>query len=100
MSDPVEMYRIVLRAYPISLEDGEEAAKYIEDDVRKNRPWLENPDCIYETSTLSLIFKAENGYDSTGLALRADFANFIIGSVINLGDFDIDVESVTKFYKR
>jgi hypothetical protein len=99
MPEPKEMYRIVAKAFPIPAHEGEQAAKDIVEDIIKNWPFQESPVCTYETDTHSLILKVENDYDSQGFHLYETFTNFVIGWVCDLADFEVKIESVTKFQR-
>jgi hypothetical protein len=68
------MYRIVLACKGITASAGATGAQDITEEFR-HRPWHQNVTCDWDGS--QLVLKADNDFDSEGLALRDEFSDAI-----------------------
>lgn len=86
------MYRIVLACSGIPADEGPAGAECIQ-EAFAHRPWHTNVKCKWNGS--ELILQADNDYDSNGLALMDEFSGEISACILDAGDGDIEVVSVT-----
>jgi len=86
------MYRIVLACSGIPADEGPAGAECIQEAFTR-RPWHTNVKCKWTGS--QLILQADNDYDSNGLALMDEFSDEISACILDAGDGDIEVVSVT-----
>ena len=87
------MYRIVLSCDGVPAEAGSAAADIVEEFT--HRPWHKNVACAWEAGRL--VLRAENDFDSDGLALTNEFSDAISACIKQGFDGGIKIESVTPF---
>jgi hypothetical protein len=87
------MYRIVLAATGIPIDEGPAGARCISEEFA-HRPWHQNVTCEWDGTRL--ILTAENDFDSDGLALMDEFSDAISGCLKVAGDGSIVVQSITE----
>jgi hypothetical protein len=86
------LYRIILECNGVPVHAGAEAARDITKEFIQ-RPWHQNVRCEWDGSRL--ILRAENDFDSDGLALRDEFSDAISAYIQDGFDGDIDIVSVS-----
>lgn len=86
------MYRIVLECTGIPAHEGPSGARSITEEFA-HRPWHKNVSCEWDGRRL--ILQADNDFDSNGLALVDEFSDAISACIKNVGDGNINVQSVT-----
>lgn len=86
------MYRIVLACSGIPADDGLAGAESIQ-GAFTHRAWHTNVKCKWTGS--QLLLQADNDYDSNRLALMDEFSDEISACILDAGDGDIEVVSVT-----
>lgn len=86
------MYRIVLVCKGVPTRAGPAGARDITEEFR-HRPWHRNVSCEWDGS--QLILKADNDFDSNGLALRDEFSDAISACIEEGFDGGIDIVSVS-----
>jgi hypothetical protein len=86
------MYRIILACNGVPVQAGAEAARDITEHFT-HRPWHQNVRCDWDGSRL--ILRADNDFDSNGLALLDEFSDAISAFIEDGFDGGIDVVSVT-----
>jgi len=87
------MYRIVLVCEDVPKDAGEAAARDITEEFT-HRPWHVNATCTWDGSRL--VLRADNDFDSDGLALRDEFSDAISAYIGKGFDGDLEVLSVTE----
>jgi hypothetical protein len=88
------MYRIVLAATGIPIDEGPPGARCISEDFT-HRPWHQNATCEWDGSRI--ILTAENDFDCDGLALVDEFSDAISACLKDAGDDgSIVVQSITE----
>ena len=86
------LYRIVLVCTGIPAHEGTHGALCITEEFA-HRPWHQNVLCEWDGSRL--ILRADNDFDSSGLALTDEFSDAISACIEDVGEGSIDVQSVT-----
>jgi hypothetical protein len=85
------MYRIILVCKGVPAHAGAAAARHITEEFT-HRPWHKDVTCAWDGS--QLILKADNDFDSNGLALLDEFS-YAMSTCIKVGfDGDLNVVSI------
>ena len=87
------MYRVILASACVTRDVAEGAAREITQEFSR-RPWHSNAKC--EWDGVRLVLRADNDFDSNGLALRDEFSDAISAYIKEPLDGDIEIVSVTE----
>jgi len=88
------MYRVVLACYGVPESAGPEAAAEIAAEFMEHRTWHTNVSCTWDGELLSL--RADNDFDSEGLALLDEFSDCIAAYIKEFFDGEIKVTSIMR----